>query len=106
MLGFAQHPKIAAVGCKLLSPQDNTIQHAGLICGIGGVANYSHKHLPAESNGYFNRLAMVSNYSAITGACLMVKRDLWGTGFDEELSIAFNDVDFCLRLLHKGFRHV
>ncbi len=106
MVGFAQHPEIAAVGCKLLYPQDNTIQHAGLICGIGGVANHSHKHFPAESAGYYNRLAVVANYSAVTGACLMVGRDLWGTGFDENLSIAFNDVDFCLRLLHQGFRHV
>ncbi|MDM8565027.1 glycosyltransferase family 2 protein [Candidatus Halobeggiatoa sp. HSG11] len=106
MIGFAQHPEIAAVGCKLLYPQDNTVQHAGLICGIGGVVNHSHKHFPTESAGYFNRLAIVSNYSAITGACLMIKRNLWGAGFDENLSIAFNDVDFCLRLLHKGLRHV
>ncbi|MCK5876176.1 MAG: glycosyltransferase family 2 protein [Candidatus Marithrix sp.] len=106
MIGFAQQPKIAVVSCKLLYPQDNTIQHAGLICGVGGVANHSHKHFPVESNGYFNRLAVVSNYSAVTGACLMVEKNLWGTGFDENLSIAFNDVDFCLRLLTEGFRHV
>ncbi len=106
MIGFAQHPEIGAVGCKLLYQQDNTIQHAGLICGIGGIANHSHKHFPVESNGYYNRLAVVSNYSAITGACLMVERKLWEAGFDENLSIAFNDVDFCLRLLHQGFRNV
>jgi GT2 family glycosyltransferase len=108
MIGFAQHPEIACVGCKLLYPQDNTIQHTGLICGIGGIANHSHKHFPAESRGYFNRLAIVANYSAITGACLMVERALWDqvNGFDENLAIAFNDVDFCLKLLKKGLRHV
>ncbi|HEW98520.1 MAG: hypothetical protein DRR16_00825 [Candidatus Parabeggiatoa sp. nov. 3] len=108
MIGFAQHPKIAAVGCKLLYPEDNTIQHAGLICGLGGIANHGHKHFPANSPGYFNRLAIVSNYSAITGACLMIKRTLWEqiNGFDEQLAIAFNDVDFCLKLLNKGLRHV
>ncbi|MEK8017382.1 MAG: glycosyltransferase family 2 protein, partial [Candidatus Parabeggiatoa sp.] len=108
MIGFAQHPEIAAVGCKLLYPEDNTIQHAGLICGLGGIANHGHKHFPANSTGYFNRLAIVANYSAITGACLMIKRTLWEqvNGFDEHLAIAFNDVDFCLKLLHKGLRHV
>ena len=108
MIGFAQHPEIAAVGCKLLYPQDNTLQHAGLICGIGGIANPGHKHFPADSVGYFKRLAVVANYSAITGACLMIQRVLWEqvNGFDENLKIAFNDVDFCLKLLQNGFRHV
>ncbi|MFK5971445.1 MAG: glycosyltransferase family 2 protein [Candidatus Marithrix sp.] len=106
MIGFAQHPEIGVVGCKLLYQQDNTIQHAGLIGGIGGIANHSHKHFPVESNGYYNRLAVVSNYSAVTGACLMVERKLWKSGFDENLSIAFNDVDFCLRLLDQGFRNI
>jgi GT2 family glycosyltransferase len=108
MIGFAQHPEIAGVGCKLLYPQDNTIQHAGLISGIAGIANHGHKHSPANSTGYFNRLALVANYSAVTGACLMVKRTLWEAvnGFDENLAIAFNDVDFCLKLLKLGLRHV
>lgn len=108
MIGFAQHPEIACVGCKLLYPQDHTIQHQGLLCGVAGIANHGHKHFPANSTGYFNRLAMVANYSAVTGACLMVKRTLWGAvnGFDENLAIAFNDVDFCLKLLHQGLRHV
>jgi GT2 family glycosyltransferase len=108
MIGFAQLPEIACVGCKLLYPDDDTIQHAGLICGIGGIANHSHKHFTAESRGYFNHLAMVANYSAITGACLMVKRMLWDQvkGFDENLAVAFNDVDFCLKLLTSGLRHV
>lgn len=108
LIGFAQHPEIGAVGCKLLYPEDNTIQHAGIICGIGGVANHPHRHYSVESVGYFNRLAVVANYSAITGACLMIERKLWNAvgGFDENLAIAFNDVDFCLKLSEKGFRHV
>lgn len=108
MIGFAQHPQIACVGCKLLYPQDDTFQHAGLICGIGGIANPGHKHFPAQSSGYYNRLAIVANYSAITGACLMVKHTLWDEigGFDEDFAMAFNDVDFCLKLCQKGFRHV
>jgi GT2 family glycosyltransferase len=108
MIGFAQHPEIASVSCKLLYPSDNSIQHAGVICGVGGIANHGHKHFPAESRGYFDRLAMVANYSAITGACLMVKRELWEqiNGFDENLPIAFNDIDFCLKLQTKGLRHV
>jgi GT2 family glycosyltransferase len=107
MLGFAQHSKIGAVGGKLLYP-DNTIQHAGLICGIGGIANHSHKHLAANEEGYYQRLALISHYSAVTGACLMVKRELWErvNGFDENLAIAFNDVDFCLKLLTAGFYHL
>lgn len=108
MIGFAQHPEIAGVGAKLLYPADETIQHAGLICGVAGVANHGHKHFPVNSSGYFNRLTLVTNYSAITGACLMVKRVLWETvnGFDDNLAIAFNDVDFCLKLLQNGLRHV
>jgi len=108
MVGFAQCPPIGAVGCRLHYPQDNTIQHAGLICGIGGIANYSHKHFPGNSLGYYNRLAVVANYSAITGAALMVRRELWDkvNGFDEALAVAFNDVDFSLKLLAQGLRHV
>jgi GT2 family glycosyltransferase len=108
MVGFAQLPPIGGVGCRLHYPQDNTIQHAGLICGIGGIANYSHKHFSGNSTGYYHRLAMVANYSAITGAALMVRRELWEkiNGFDEALAVAFNDVDFCLKLLEQGFRHL
>jgi len=108
MLGFAQQPSIGVVGGKLLYPQENTIQHAGLICGVAGVANHSHKHFPAYSLGYGQRLAVIANYSAITGACLMVTRARWEQihGFDEQLGIAFNDVDFCLKLLAAGCRHL
>jgi glycosyltransferase involved in cell wall biosynthesis len=107
MVGYAQRQQIACVGIKLLYP-DNTLQHAGVVCGIGGVANHSHLNHPIESPGYFSRLTIVSNYSAVTAACLMIRRELWELvdGFDEKLAVAFNDVDFCLRLWEKGYRHV
>lgn len=108
MLGFAQQERIAGVSCKLLYPQDNTIQHAGLICGIGGIANPGHKYFPANSRGYFNRLNMIVNCSAVTGACMLVKRTRWEqvNGFDENLAVAFNDVDFCLKLRKLGYQHL
>ncbi|MCP4699047.1 MAG: glycosyltransferase [Gammaproteobacteria bacterium] len=107
MAGYALRKEIACVGAKLLYP-DNTIQHAGVICGIGGVANHSHLNFPGESVGYFGRLSVTANYSAVTGACLMIKRSLWDAvaGFDEELAVAFNDVDFCLKFVDKGYRNI
>jgi GT2 family glycosyltransferase len=113
MAGYAQRPDIGAVGALLLYP-DHSIQHAGIVLGITGtpgtpgVAGHSHKYLSAESSGYFGRLKIVANYSAVTGACMMVKKQLFHAvgGLDEQLSVAFNDVDFCLKLLHKGYRHV
>ena len=108
MIGFAQHPDIACVSAKLLYPQDDTIQHAGIVCGIGGVANHGHRHFSSKHPGYFNRLAVVSNVSAVTGACLMVEKALWEkvNGFDENLAIAYNDIDFCLKLQSLALRHV
>ncbi len=107
MAGQAQRAKIGAVSAVLLYP-DDTIQHAGLILGVGGVANHSHKFVPASSPGYFGRLLISANYAAVTGACLMVnkKRYLDAGGLDEELAVAYNDVDFCLRLLRKGYRNI
>ncbi|GEM_PF-918276 len=107
MVGYARRKSIGGVGCKLLYP-DNTLQHAGIVCGLGGVANHSHKFFPVTSPGYIGRLHIVSNYSGATAACLMVRRELWEEmgGFDESLQVAFNDVDFCLRILAAGYRHV
>ncbi|MEK7990397.1 MAG: glycosyltransferase family 2 protein [Thiotrichaceae bacterium] len=108
MLGFTQQKNIACVGCKLIYPQDHTIQHAGIICGIGGIANHGHKHQPMYSQGHCNRLSLPNYYSAITGACLMVSKYLWQqvNGFDEKLAVAFNDVDFCLKLQQLGYQHI
>jgi glycosyltransferase involved in cell wall biosynthesis len=107
MAGQAQRKTIGAVSAVLLYP-DDTIQHAGLILGVGGVANHSHKYAPASSPGYFGRLLIPANYAAVTGACMMVfkERYLDIGGMDEELAVAYNDVDFCLRLLRKGYRNI
>ncbi|ADG05619.1 glycosyl transferase family 2 [Kyrpidia tusciae DSM 2912] len=106
MVGQAERKTVGAVGAMLLYP-DYTIQHAGVVL-TGGVAGHSHKHFPVDAPGYFGRLRTISNYSAVTGACLMVKKELFDLvgGFDERLEIAFNDVDFCLKLLQRGFYNV
>jgi GT2 family glycosyltransferase len=108
MVSHAIRKDIGAVGAKLYYP-DETIQHAGVVLGIGGVAGHSHKYFQKESNGYFSRLKIIQNYSAVTAACLIVKKDIYNEvgGLDEEnLKIAFNDVDFCLKLLEKGYRNI
>jgi len=108
MAGHARQPDIGAVGAKLLYP-DDTIQHCGVLLGVGGVANHAYLGLSRGDNGYFAGTRIVQNVSAVTGACLMVKRDLFleSGGFNEEqLSVAFNDIDLCLRLLEAGYRNV
>ncbi|MEA1953748.1 MAG: glycosyltransferase [Campylobacterota bacterium] len=108
MVQHALRPCIGAVGAKLYY-DNNTIQHAGVILGIGGVAGHSHKYFIRDSNGYFSRLKIVQNYSAVTGACLVVEKKLYEevNGLDENnLKVAFNDVDFCLKLLDKGYKNL
>lgn len=108
MLGYAQQPHIGAVGAKLYY-SDNTVQHAGVILGIGGVAGHSHKYYDRESYGYFGRLVLNSDYSAVTAACLMVSKEKFlevGGLNEENLSVAFNDVDFCIKLLDHGYYNV
>ena len=103
MAGQASRSHIGVVGAQLLYP-DDTIQHAGVILGMGGIASHSHCHANADSPGYYGWLLAVTNYAAVTGACLMVKKDLYLSlkGLDESLAVAYNDVDFCLRLLRHG----
>ncbi|MEM7015787.1 MAG: glycosyltransferase, partial [Pseudomonadota bacterium] len=107
MAGYAQRKSVGCVGCKLLYP-DNTLQHAGVVCGLGSVAGHSHKYVASDSLGYVNRLSIVANYSAVTAACFMVRREVWDevSGFDENIPVAFNDVDFCLKLIDKGYYNV
>jgi glycosyltransferase involved in cell wall biosynthesis len=107
MLGWAQRPSIGVVGAMLLFP-DNTIQHAGVILGLGGIANHSHKHLHAEAPGHFGRLLAPSPYSAVTAACLLVRRSTWEQvgGLDEKLQVAFNDVDFCCKIHRLGLQGI
>lgn len=107
MVEQGQRPSIGAVGAKLLY-DDGTVQHAGVIVGLGGVAGHSHKNLAADEPGYFYTLQTVNNYSAVTGACMLVRREVFEHvgRFDERLAIAFNDVDLCLRIRAAGYRNV
>ena len=107
MVEQAQRPSIGAVGAKLLYG-DGSVQHAGVIIGLGGVAGHSHKYFPGDAPGYFGTLQTVNNFSAVTAACLMVRRAVFDQvgGFDETLQIAFNDVDFCLRVQAAGYYNV
>ncbi len=107
MIEQAQRPAIGAVGAKLLYP-DDTVQHAGVIVGLGGVAGHSHKYFGADEPGYFYTLQTVNNFSAVTGACFMIRRGVFEEvgGFDEGLAIAFNDVDLCLRIRAAGYRNI
>ena len=103
MLMYAQRDDVGAVGAKLFFP-DETIQHAGVILGIGGFAGHSHKGFPRHSHGHMGRLKIVQNVSAVTGACLMTKVSLYKqlNGLDEDFVVSINDVDFCLRLRERG----
>jgi GT2 family glycosyltransferase len=107
MMQYCQQPIIGAVGAKLLY-KNNTIQHAGVIVGSGGAAGHPFVRGSRNSNGYFRSLKCVTNYSAVTAACLMVKRSHFNEvqGFDESLAVEFNDVDFCLKLATKGYRNI
>ncbi|OQX20296.1 MAG: glycosyl transferase family 2 [Desulfobulbaceae bacterium A2] len=107
MAGQAMRPTIGAVGARLLYPEQ-TIQHSGIIVGIIGVAGHGHKHFHKDNPGYHCHLAITANYAAVTGACLMVKKSLYDQlgGLDEHLGIAYNDVDFCLKLLELGLYNV
>lgn len=108
MIEHAQRPGVGAVGAKLLYP-DNTVQHAGVILGIGpagsAVAGHSHKYAVASIPGYFSSLNLIRNYSAVTAACMMMRKDIFEKvgGFDENLQIAFNDVDLCMKIRAAGY---
>ena len=107
MLEQAQRPAVGCVGAKLLY-EDDTIQHAGVVMRIGGVAGHSHRFYDRDAPGYFHVIKTINNYSAVTAACLMVRREIWDRmgGLDEQLTVAFNDVDFCLRVREAGYRNV
>ncbi|SHM03793.1 glycosyltransferase family 2 protein [Vreelandella subglaciescola] len=104
----ACRPEIGCVGAKLYYPND-TLQHAGVILGIGGVAGHAHKYFNRNSPGYFTRLNLAQNLSAVTGACLLLRKavfqDVGGLN-EEHLAIAFNDVDLCLKVRGAGYRNL
>ena len=107
MLAQGQRKGVGAVGAKLLYP-DETIQHGGVVLGLGGIAGHAHKSCSSESPGYFGRAALVQSFSAVTAACLLIRKDLWDRigGMAQALTVAFNDVDLCLRLREAGLRNV
>ena len=108
MVRHAIRPDIGCVGAKLYY-SDGRIQHAGVILGIGGVAGHSHKYFPSSHHGYFSRLKLVQSLSAVTAACLVVRKDVYIEvgGLDElNLTVAFNDVDFCLKVREAGYRNL
>jgi O-antigen biosynthesis protein len=108
MVVHALRPEVGAVGAKLYYA-DRTLQHGGVILGIGtgGIAGHQHRRAPREHNGYFGRLRSIHSLSCVTAACLATRRAVYDQvgGFDEEhLPVAFNDVDFCIRLRQAGYR--
>ncbi|CAD6542215.1 glycosyltransferase family 2 protein [Paraburkholderia sabiae] len=108
MVSLALQPGVGAVGAKLLYP-DGTVQHAGVVTGLGGVAGHAHRLFPRDSFGYFSRNALVSSFSAVTAACLIIRKSIYEEvgGLNEaDLTVAFNDVDFCLRVRETGYRNV
>ena len=109
LLMYAQREDVGAVGCKLYY-DDNTIQHAGIVLGLGAhrTAGHTHYKLHRENLGYMGRLCYAQDVTAVTGACLMVKKSDFDKagGFDEGFAVALNDVDFCLKLRHMGLLNV
>lgn len=109
MVGVALQPGVGCVGARLWYP-DNSLQHGGVILGLGAsaVAGHSHHRLPKGMPGYFGRVALRNTLSAVTGACLLVRTSIYKQvgGLNEDLRVAFNDVDFCLRVMSLGLRNV
>lgn len=99
MLGYCQRPDVGIVGA-LLYYEDNTIQHAGVVLGFGGIAGHAFIGEKRGDNGYFSRIICAQNYSAVTAACLMVKASVFHEvgGMSEDLKVAFNDIDFCMKV--------
>lgn len=107
MLQLCQQKDVGMVGAKLYYP-DDTIQHAGVVVGLGGVAAHVLCKLPRDAEGYMGRLRCVQEISAVTAACMMVKTSVFKAvgGFDEELKVAFNDIDLCMKVRKYGMKIV
>lgn len=105
LLGCCMQKDVGAVGGRLYY-DDNTIQHAGVIVGLGGIAGHAFTQCSKEDSGYMNRIICQQEYSALTAACLMVKKSVFEEvgGLSEDLAVAFNDVDFCLKVRAAGYR--
>ena len=107
MVMYAQQDRVGCVGAKLLYP-DNTIQHAGIGFGFLTLAAHMHKNFPVGHPGYMGRLVYAQDVYAVTAACLMVRKDVYEqvNGLDESFAVAFNDVDFCVRVREAGYTNV
>jgi GT2 family glycosyltransferase len=107
MVSHALRPQVGAVGAKLWYP-NGTVQHAGIILGIRGVAGHAHRYFKRYQNGYFGRANLIQSYCAVTAACLVVRKEVFKKvgGFNEALPVAFNDIDFCLRVREAGYRNI
>ncbi|MCI8660882.1 MAG: glycosyltransferase family 2 protein [Lachnospiraceae bacterium] len=103
LLGFCQREDVGAVGARLLY-QDDTIQHAGVVVGFGGIAGHTFIGLHQAENSYFHRAMCAQDYSAVTAACMMTKAEVFSQagGFTEELAVAFNDIDYCMKVRARG----
>ncbi len=105
MVSHAARPEIGCVGAKLLYPH-GALQHGGVIVGLGGVAGHSHKGFPGSHPGHARRLQLIHNLSAVTAACLLIRKEVYlevGQLDETNLKIAFNDVDFCLKVKQRGY---
>lgn len=104
MVGYGMRKDVGIVGAKLYY-EDDTIQHAGVIIGLGGIAGHCFVNYPRDAYGYFGHLICAKDYSAVTAACMLVKRKVFDAvnGLDETLKVAFNDIDFCLKVRKLGY---
>lgn len=108
MMSLAAQPGVGAVGARLWYP-DDTLQHGGVVIGVGGVAGHAHSRLPRGEAGYFGRAALTQTLTAVTAACLIVSKKIYNEvgGLNErDLTVAFNDVDFCLKVHMAGYRNI
>lgn len=105
LLMHAQRPEIGIAGAMLYYPND-TIQHGGVILGLGGVAGHAYAGVKRGNYGHAGRLCYAQDLSAVTGACMMMRREIWENagGFDEAFAVSLNDIDFCMRVRKEGYR--
>ena len=104
LLGYCTRSDVGIVGARLYY-EDDTIQHAGVVIGFGGIAGHCFVQQPRGNTGYCHRIICAQDYSAVTAACMMVKRSVFEEvgGLTEELAVAFNDIDFCMKVRQKGY---
>ncbi len=104
LLGYCMRSDVGAVGARMYY-EDDTIQHAGVVIGFGGIAGHCFVLQPRGTTGYCHRIICAQDYSAVTAACMLVKKSAFDEvgGLTEELAVAFNDIDFCMKLREAGY---